>query len=222
MVPNSYQTMSETIAQVVKELISRKPNACLGLPTGRTPLGCYQALSKWSRQGLIDWKGVSCFGLDEYLQVDPDKSFKAYLDENLCKQTNLPPEQHLNPAEIDNFDQKIADAGGLDLVLLGLGKNGHIAFNEPGTPLKSWTHVVWLSDSTKRANASFFGAAEKVPGCAITMGISTILSARHIILAVSGEGKKEALERAMNGPVSSELPASFLQTHSNTQILCDF
>jgi len=219
--PQSYESLSQIVAGIVKDLIREKPDACLGLPTGRTPLITYEFLSESSRRGEIDWSRTRCFGLDEYVDANEKHSFRRFLDENLYQSTNVNRKNLFNPIFCDDYDAEIARSGGLDLCILGLGRNGHIAFNEPGTPLKSWTHSVVLSESTRQANAEFF-VGGTIPTRAVTMGLSTILASRKIILMVAGSAKKDILSRAMRGEISPEVPASFLQTHKNVMVLADF
>ncbi|MBX9688727.1 MAG: glucosamine-6-phosphate deaminase [Candidatus Obscuribacterales bacterium] len=219
--PEAFQTLSKIVAKLVADLIREKPNACIGFPTGRTPRLCYEFLSESSRNGEIDWSGVRCFGLDEYVDAEEKHSFRHFLEENLYSHTNLKAENLYNPLFVDDYDRAIADAGGLDLCILGLGLNGHIAFNEPGTPLQSWTHSVLLTESTRQANAEFFQGG-RIPSRAVTMGLSTLLASRKIILMVTGAAKKEILSRAMRAKISSEVPASFLQDHPELMVLADF
>ena len=221
MQPETYREFSKNVATDVVELIKQKPNAALGLPTGRSPMAFYEFLREFTAQGLIDWTNVRCFGLDEYVDADEPHTFRHFLDINFYKHANVQQKNLFNPAICDAYDQTIAEHGGLDLAILGIGRNGHIAFNEPGTPRMSWTHSVWLTESTRQANMEFF-AGGRVPTRAVTMGISTIMDARHVILMVTGENKKVILARAMNGEVTPEVPASFLQTHKNFEVLADF
>ncbi len=219
--PEAYQALSKLVAQTVIDLVKEKPNACIGFPTGRTPRACYEVLTERSAKGEVDWQKVRCFGLDEYVDADEQHSFRTILNAWLYQNTNVSRENLFNPLFQDDYDQCIANAGGLDLCILGLGQNGHIAFNEPGTPLASWTHSVWLSESTRAANAEFFHGGT-IPTRAVTMGLSTILASRRIILLVSGESKKGILTRAMRGEISGEVPASYLQNHDNVMVLADF
>lgn len=219
--PDAYPTLSKIVAKVISDLIKEKPEACIGLPTGRTPLLCYQYLAESSQKNEIDWSRVHCFGLDEYVDAEEKHSFRRFLDDNLYKHCNVNRKNLFNPIFCDDYDAQIAAAGGLDLCILGLGRNGHIAFNEPGTPRQSFTHSVVLSESTRQANAEFFQGG-KIPTKAVTMGISTILASRRIVLMVAGAGKKEILSKAMNGPISSDVPASYLQEHENVMVLADF
>lgn len=219
---SDYQELSLNAAEAVAEQLRAKPESCFGLPSGRSPLGCYQLLSQWSRQGTLDWSRARCFALDDYLDAEESKSFTTYLEENLYKHTNLPREGRLNPRYCNDYDGLIAGSGGLDLTIVGIGRNGHVAFNEPGTPRQSWTHCVWLTASTMEANASYFGGQELVPRLAVTMGLETILQSRKVLLLVSGAHKKEILDRALSTPPTKDIPASFLQEHRALQILVDF
>ena len=221
VLPQDFKTLSKIVADEVACLIKEKPHAALGLPTGRTPVLCYDYLAQSSGQGDIDWAQVSCFGLDDYIDAEEQHSFRFFLREKLYRHCNVSEKKLFNPIFVDNYDELIEQSGGLDLCILGLGHNGHIAFNEPGTPRASWTHSVILSESTRQANAEFF-AGGKIPTRGVTMGISTILASRRIILMVNGAAKKQILTRAMRGPVTSEVPASFLQEHDNVMVLADF
>lgn len=209
---------AESIARQLKE----KPNSCLGLPTGRSPIGCYKILAHWSKEGMLDWSEARCFALDDYIDVEESLSFQTFLASNLHRHTNAKPENCFNPRFVDNYDQLIADCGGLDLVMLGLGTNGHIAFNEPGTPAESWTHCITLTEDTRRSNQEFFGSLDAVPTHAVTMGIATILASDRIVLIVSGERKRPALNRVLSGAIDINIPASHLAAHKKLKIIADF
>jgi glucosamine-6-phosphate deaminase len=223
-VPISYEphlTLSVRVAAVIKEQLLQNPRSVFGLPTGRTPTDVYDVLSRWTKEGELSWEQARCFGLDEYYNVDTIDSFRNYLEQNLYRNINLPTTSRFNPLAHDDYDQIIADNGGLDLTILGIGKNGHIAFNEPGTPLESWTHCVYLTESTRQANAEQFQASP-VPTKAVTMGIQTILASKRILLMASGKQKKGILTQALMGPISNDVPASLLQLHKNILIMADF
>jgi glucosamine-6-phosphate deaminase len=223
--PYAYEpqaTLSLRVAEAVKNELARDPQLILGLPTGRTPTGVYSLLSRWCKEGELSFKQAKCFGLDEYCDVDESESFKRYLENNLYKDIDLPAYSRFNPMFHDDYDRLIAESGGLGLTILGIGKNGHIAFNEPGTPLSSWTHGVYLTESTRQANAEFFKKSAQIPYKAVTMGIQTILSSKRIILMASGKSKSAVLKRAFEGPITDELPASFLQLHKNVSVFTDF
>lgn len=210
------------MADIVAAQLRRKPDSCLGLPTGRSPLGGYRLLSQWSQAGKLDWSKASAFALDEYLNTQEEETFAHYLEENLFKFTNLPKDKRFNPAVVDNYDALISEYGGFDLTILGIGTNGHIAFNEPGTPKASWTHCLWLSESTRAAIGPGFKEAAAVPSRGISIGIETILSSRKIILLASGKNKQAVLERALSEPLNVDLPVSFLALHTDVTVFSDF
>jgi glucosamine-6-phosphate deaminase len=222
VVTNLYQVLSQDMAESVEQQLKRNPKSNFGLPTGHSPLGAYQILSQWSREGRLDWSQANCFALDEYLDADQEETFQQFLETNLYQHTNLPKERRFNPQNTDNYDALIKEKGGLDLTILGIGTNGHIAFNEPGTPRASWTHCIWLTESTRAANQTFFGPGDEVPKRAVTMGLETILASRKIILLASGAHKQAVLEKALLGEVNLQVPASFLSLHSDVTVLSDF
>lgn len=217
-----YRALSESVAQIVKEQLLANPHSRLGLPTGATPTGTYAVLAGWSQNEEMSWQDARCFGLDEYIEGPECDSFRRYLYENLYKHTDVRDAHRFSPFFHDDYDALIAQQGGLDLTLLGIGTNGHIAFNEPGTPLDSWTHCVSLTEATIQANKKFFSDPANMPKHAVTMGLRTILSSKKIVLIASGERKRGILEKAFRGPVSSDVPASFLQLHANVFVLTDF
>lgn len=220
---DSYEALSHELAEAIVKQLREKPTSCFGLPTGNTPIGCYKLLSRYSQMGALDWSRAHCFQLDEYVDAAADEqTFAHFLDSNLLGATNVPDENRYSPNDYNNYDELIESRGGLDLTVLGIGHNGHIAFNEPGTPRMSWTHSVWLTESTRHANKSYFGGQTVVPRRAVTMGIETILSSRKLILIASGRDKQEILERAMLGNVTPEVPASFLSLHPHVTVITDF
>lgn len=217
-----YQSLSQQLAERILQVVQEKPDAVLGVPTGRTPLRCYELLSQWSCEKKMDWRDVRCFGLDEYVDTDEPHSFRHFLEQNLYAKGNFTRSNLFNPLDVDDYDGLIAGCGGLDLTILGLGQNGHIAFNEPGTPILSWTHTAQLTDSTRQSNLEFFGALDKVPKYSVTMGIQTILASKRIILVVAGKHKVSALQNALKGKVCAEIPASYLQLHQHLEVLSEF
>ena len=219
---SSKDSISQKAANEVFELVKSKPDFNLGLPTGRTPDLFYKHLVELSRKNQVDWSKARFFGLDEYREVDSDKTFKFYLEKYIYKPLNIEPAQCFTPLETDNYDKLIEEVGGLDLTILGIGKNGHIAFNEPPANELSWTHSVWLHPSTREANKDFFDSIEVVPRKAVTMGIQTLLSSKRTILLAFGEKKKAILDKALHGPIDSNIPASFLQKHKNLSVFTDF
>lgn len=217
----TYDQLSEQVALKLIATVNEKPNACLALPTGKTPLGTYQTLTRHFRQDpALDWSKTRCFALDEYLEIKESDSFQTFLLEHLYQKSNIAIENTFSPAQVVNYDEVIEQMGGLDLTLLGIGRNGHIAFNEPETCPVSFTHCTWLEKSTLDANRSDFTG--KQPDKAITVGIETIMRSRRIILIASGSSKRDIVKQAFSGEVTSRIPASFLQRHPNLQVLTDF
>lgn len=231
VIVDSYRELSLRAAAHVAALLRRKPNAVLGLATGSTPVGLYQELVRLHRQEGLDFSRVTTFNLDEYwgLPDDHPASYHRFMQENLFGLVNLRPENTHIPsgtaenmeAECERYEEAIRRAGGIDLQILGIGQNGHIGFNEPGTPFTSRTRVVDLTEDTRRANARFFPSLEEVPRRAVTMGIATIMEAREILLLASGKEKAAALAAAVEGEVTPEVPASVLQTHPRVTVLAD-
>jgi glucosamine-6-phosphate deaminase len=216
-------------AQMVVEAIKAKPDAALGLATGRSMISVYAQLVQDFHAGKVSFAGCTSFNLDEYcdLPASHPSSFASYMRQHLFDHVDFAPGNwHLpdsagTPAGAEAFEQAITAAGGIELQLLGVGRNGHIGFNEPGSPQASHTRKVELTQSTRDANAQDFPAGEAVPSHAVTMGIATILSARHIVLLATGSAKAEALQRAFEGPIDADCPASFLQLHDRVTVICD-
>ena len=204
----------------------------IGLATGSTPIPVYRRLVERCRSEGFCADGLTTFNLDEYVGLPPthEQSYRQYMARHLFKPIGLPANQTHLPrgnvadltAECDTYEQKIRDAGGIDIQLLGLGRNGHIAFNEPGSSPDSSTRVVDLAESTIRANARFFDSDADVPRRAISMGIGTILRARRIVVMVCGESKRDAFERATTGSVSRDSPASLLRPHDQVDWFVTF
>ena len=227
----SGEQLDEACADLIGGMIRVKPRAVLGLATGGTPLGVYRRLIDDYRNGLISFRQVTTFNLDEYVGLPEDhpESYHAYMRRNLFDHIDLPPERAHLPngnaadlaAECRRYDALIEEAGGIDLQLLGIGHNGHIGFNEPGPELVTGTHVVELAEETRRANARFFRSVDEVPRQAITMGVGTILKARTIALIAKGADKADIVRRALEGPITTDCPASLLQTHPQLIVLLD-
>lgn len=217
-------------AAIYQDILEAKPNAVLGFATGSTPLGLYAELVKMCEEGTISFKDVTTFNLDEYVGLDPahDQSYRYFMDTNLFNHIDLDPARVHIPSGIDTsddalagYDQAIAEAGGIDMQLLGIGCNGHIGFNEPGTPLESLTHVVELTQNTREVNARFFESLDEVPTHAATMGVKTVMNARKLLLIALGEAKADAIKATVEGPVTPECPASVLQLHPDAIVFCD-
>ncbi len=217
----SQEEQSRRVALSVSDLVAQKPNACIGFPTGRTPTIMYRYLVELTKARRIDWSRVQCLALDDYLDTDEKYSFQTYLSKHLYNPLKIPPDNCHNPRFTDGYDALINRLGGLDLTLLGVGTNGHIAFNEPTTPRLSWTHCVWLTSSTRVAAQSSFGKLEDVPERGVTIGISTILASRKIILMAFGEEKRDILNQAFANVASSNIPVSYLLLHKDVSLFTD-
>jgi glucosamine-6-phosphate deaminase len=224
------EALCAAAVEVVAGLLARKPDAVLGLPTGATPRPLYAELVRRHRAEGLSFARATTFNLDEYVGVAPDHpgSFRRYMDEALFRHVDLPPARaHVPdglaadvPAACAAYEAAIAAAGGLDLVLLGLGEDGHVAFNEPTSSLGSRTRIKTLSAASRAANQAAFGA-DPVPSHVVTMGIATILGARTCLLLAHGARKARALAAMVEGPLTSMVPASALQLHANVTVLCD-
>jgi glucosamine-6-phosphate deaminase len=217
-------------ARIVARLVRAKPDAALALPTGSTPRGIYAELVRQHRAEGLSFARVSAFNLDEYVGIRPDHpgSFRRALDEALYRQVDLRPERAHAPdgeaadllAACARYEAAIATAGGLDLALLGLGTDGHIAFNEPTSSFGSRTRLKTLADETRAANQAAFGA-EPVPRHALTVGIATILEARRCLLVAFGAAKASAVAKMVEGPLAALVPASALQLHAHATVIVD-
>ena len=217
-------------AKRYSDLLAAKPNAVLGFATGSTPLGLYKQLIELYRNKEISFKEATTFNLDEYAGIGREhpQSYYRFMMEHLFSHIDLDPSRiHLpsgtdvSDAAMHGYEDAIKSSGGIDLQLLGIGNNGHIGFNEPGTPFASQTHLVTLSDSTRIANARFFETMDKVPTRAVTMGIRTVMNARSIIMIALGKSKAAAVHSALFGEVTPACPASVLQLHPNVEVYLD-
>lgn len=224
----NYTEMSQLAALIFEQQLLQKPSSVLGLATGGSPIGFYEALVQRYGQGSFSFAQVTTFNLDEYVGVDATHptSYHSYMKQHLFDHIDLPVTQRHLPngltentlAECERYEQAIAYSDGVDLQLLGIGVNGHIGFNEPGTSFQSKTHVVELADVTREENAKYFPSKEDVPRQAITMGIDTIMQAKKIVLLAFGEHKSEAIERLKLEGISEDFPASKLKEHSNVTV----
>jgi len=215
--------LGQRAAEIVAAVMNSRSTPVLGLATGSTPLPLYERLIQLDKQNKIDFSTAVTFNLDEYVGLPPDhhQSYRYFMDKNLFdhvrinkKNTHVPDGMAKDPdAFCCAYEEMIEDVGGIDIQVLGIGSNGHIAFNEPGTSLGSRTHVTELTAQTIKDNSRFFARIEDVPTRAITMGIGTILEAEEIILLASGENKADAIAKALEGPITCMVPASALQLH---------
>jgi len=217
---SSYKELSSTVADIVEEQITKHPLSKLVLPTGSTPLGMYEELVNKK----LDWSTVITFNLDAYLMnITHPQSYQSYMKKNLFDRTNIyPNHSHFPFRPFSAFEDKIVGSMGIDLCILGIGTNGHIAFNEPGSSFDSRTRVVHLDEQTIKDNSRFFGSVDDVPTQAITMGLGTIMDSKKIVLMANGVNKLNILNVAMNGEVTEDVPASILQRHDNVEVFyCD-
>lgn len=231
MVCHSYEDMSKVAGKLVADVLNEKPNAVLGMATGSTPLGLYQELVRMHREEGLDFAQVSTFNLDEYVGLHPTdpQSYHSFMHENFFKHVNISRSNIYIPSGTTSnyksfcswYEQRIEECGGIDVQILGIGSDGHIAFNEPGSSLSSRTRLKTLAKPTIDDNARFFERSEDVPIYAITMGVGTILEARSLLLLAHGENKARAVAQAVEGPVTSMITASALQLHSAAKMIID-
>jgi len=230
-ITSNYDEMSKVSAQIIAEEIQRKHDLVLGLATGDTPIGTYQELVRIHKEEGLDFSKVKSFNLDEYLGLAPlhKNSYNYFMWENLVKHININPENVYipqgnikDPEEFCQwYEEQIKKVGGIDLQILGIGADGHIAFNEPGSSFASRTRIKALDKQTIEDNARFFDKTEDVPRFAITMGVGTIMAARKILLIANGEKKANVCAQFIEGPVTSQITASALQLHSYVNIVLD-
>ncbi len=227
----NYQAMSRRAANIISAQVIYKPNCVLGLATGGTPVGAYNQLVEWYEKGDLSFGEVRTVNLDEYFGLSPhhEQSYRYFMDTHLFNHIDIRPENtHLldgltkDPIkECANYNKLIDKLGGIDLQLLGMGHNGHIAFNEPGDDFGLETHLVDLTESTIDANQRFFDSRDEVPRHALSMGIKNIMQARRILMVVSGEEKADILYQAFCGRVTKSIPASILQLHPDVTLVGD-
>ena len=230
-IKEGYDGMSRRAAKIVAEVINGEENPVLGLATGETPIGFYRELVGMYDDGEVDFSDVTTFNLDEYLGLPQShpQSYHRYMEKHLFEKVNIREENtHIpdgtaeNPAKAcKDYERAIEKHGGIDIQLLGIGENGHIGFNEPGSPFDSRTRVVELAEKTIKDNSRFFESKEKVPREAISMGIETIMEADRILLLASEERKADAVKQAVEGPVTQDAPASVLQRHPDCRFILD-
>ena len=226
-----YEEMSRKAANLISAQILLKPDCVLGLATGSTPIGIYDQLVEWYKKGDLDFSTVKTVNLDEYkgLTRDNEQSYYYFMHHHLFDRVNIDEENtHVPNGKVENGDEEclryealIKSMGGVDLQLLGLGRNGHIGFNEPAADFPKITHCVDLTESTIEANKRFFASADEVPRQAYTMGIGTIMKADKILVVANGENKADAVAAMVQGKINPEVPASILQLHNNVILVAD-
>ncbi|MBU9711873.1 glucosamine-6-phosphate deaminase [Evansella tamaricis] len=230
IVVENYGEMSRIAADMISKRMLEKPDMTLGLATGGTPTGMYQELIAGASKKNISFKQITTVNLDEYvgLEATHPNSYRFYMNDRFFQHIDIDLENTFVPngaaadlaQECHWYDETIKQLGGIDLQVLGIGTNGHIGFNEPGTPFDKTTHVVELTESTRKANERFFSEG-KVPTHAITMGIKTIMQSKEIVLLSSGEKKADALQQLVEGSITNLFPASVLKLHNNLTIVAD-
>jgi glucosamine-6-phosphate deaminase len=231
IVTKDYAAMSRCAAQIVADALASYPAANIVVPTGETPIGFYRELAALHRRGAFDASHLQVFQLDEYLGAAPDdpRAFAGWIARAFLGPLGISPAQvvrlHGEASDLyaacEHYDAAVADAGGFDIAVLGLGANGHVAFNEPPAEPTSPTRVVRLSDETRASNARYWGEQARVPTHAVTCGMANILAARMKLLLVAGEGKREMLRRVVDGPATSQVPASLLAASDGVTIIAD-
>ncbi len=231
IIKKDYSEICEEAVNVIHRSWHKKRNLVLGLATGKTPLGVYEGLIRLYSERKMDFSDVSAFSLDEYLGLPEDhpQSFAFYMQHNFFRHINIPRDNIFRldalPGDIEThcreYEKKIQSAGGIDIQILGIGKNGHIGFNEPSSSLSSRTRVKTLTQETIEANAHFFRDREDIPRYCLTMGIGTIMESRKILLLASGKEKAEAIRQSIEGSITASIPASILQLHPQAKFIID-
>lgn len=225
-----YQELSQKASEIIINLLQRKPNCKLGLATGSSPLGLYEKLIESYQKGEISFKNVMTFNLDEYCELprSHEQSYYSFMHQHLFNHIDIDKNNiHIPNSEVEDLQaecdryNKLLNENQVDLQLLGIGANGHIGFNEPGTSFSSETSVIKLADKTREDNKRFFNSIDEVPQYAITMGIKNIMQAKEILLIANGKNKAEAINKLINGEVTEKFPASVLKTHPNVTIIID-
>lgn len=227
----SKDQLGKEAAAIIARTIAAKPDAVLGLATGGTPIETYKELIQLHQAHQLSFKQTKTINLDEYAGLNPEheNSYMTYMKHHLFDHIDLPQDQYFLPngnaahleKECLRYDQLIEAVGGIDLQLLGIGQNGHIGFNEPGTPFNSKTHVVQLDENTRQANARYFSSIDEVPTHAITMGIASILSSKKILLLASGKSKAKVIQYLEQAEIHPDFPASALKLHEDVTVLID-
>ena len=226
-----YNDMSRKAANIISAQVILKPDSVLGLATGSSPVGTYDQLVKWYHKGDVDFSEVTTVNLDEYygMAADNEQSYHYFMHSHFFDHVNIDP-AHINlpdGTELDEerecarYDALLESLGDVDLQLLGIGRNGHIGFNEPGDRYAKGTHCVDLAPSTIEANKRFFASADEVPRRAYSMGIHTIMTAKKVLVVASGEDKAWAVRASCFGPVTPQVPGSILQLHHDAIIIAD-
>ncbi|WP_032123640.1 glucosamine-6-phosphate deaminase [Clostridium amazonitimonense] len=231
IIEKDYDAISKRAAEEIKELVNGKPDCILGLATGSSPIGLYKELIELNKKGKVDFSKVTTINLDEYIGLSGDhpQSYRHFMNDTLFNHINIDKNKTYVPNgkaenmedECKIYDERIIELGGIDLQLLGIGNNGHIAFNEPSEELSVGTHVTGLTESTIEANSRFFDSIDEVPKTAVTMGLGGIMKAKKILLVASGKSKAEAIAKLVEGKITTQVPATLLLVHRDVTIIVD-
>lgn len=231
IIEKDYENISKRAANEILKIVNKKEHSILGLATGSSPVGLYEELIKLNEEKKIDFSKVTTINLDEYIGISNNhpQSYRYFMNDTLFNHINIDKNNTYVPngnaedmeAECVGYDKNIRDLGGIDLQLLGIGGNGHIAFNEPDEELVVGTHVTGLTESTIEANSRFFDSIDEVPKKAITMGLGEIMKAKSIILIASGKGKAEAIAKLFSGKITTKSPATLLAVHNDVTVIID-
>ena len=231
IVCENYEEMSKSAAEIVIAQLKSNPKSILGLATGSTPVGLYKNLVNSCKAGEISFKDVKTFNLDEYYPINKsnDQSYDYFMKDNLFNHIDIDMNNIDIPngeaadadAECADYEKRMAASAGIDIQILGIGQNGHIGFNEPGSTLYVNTHKTGLTQNTIEANSRFFASIDEVPTAALTMGIGSIMKAKKIILLASGANKKDAINAHRNDMIDPMVPATMLKLHNDVIIICD-
>lgn len=231
IVTENYNMLSKAAADIIQKVINAKNDAVLGLATGGTPIGTYEELINRYNEKKIDFSNITTINLDEYIGLDGDntESYRYFMNNKLFNHINIDKNKTFLPngvaedieKECREYDKRIDEVGGIDVQILGVGNNGHIAFNEPNKYLDINTHVVELKEETIKANSRFFDSLDEVPKKAITMGIGKIMQAKKIILLAYGKGKAEAIEGLLSSKITTENPSTILNLHPDVTLIID-
>lgn len=228
---STYEEMSSAAADIFAKQINIKNDSVLGLATGSTPVGMYKKLIEMNKSGMVDFSNITTVNLDEYYPISPEnkQSYRYFMNDNLFDHINIDKSKThvLNglaedpDIECQNYEKLIKSLGGIDLQVLGIGQNGHIAFNEPEENLYLYTHKTALTENTIEANSRFFSEDEIIPRAALTMGMGSIFGAKKIVLLINGKAKRAALAQLLTDRISTSCPATLLKLHPNVTVLCD-
>ncbi|MGI6714165.1 MAG: glucosamine-6-phosphate deaminase [Bacilli bacterium] len=224
IIKKTIEEIADEVSEKFATLIERNPQAVLGLATGSTPIPTYQKLVEKIKSRGLSVQGLTTFNLDEYVDLKfPENSYRFFMEEHLFRPLGISPAQVHFPPEVnpEKYDQLIQAKGGIDLQILGIGSEGHIAFNEAHTPFDCRTHIVALAESTRRDNARFFPSIDDVPTHAVSMGLKTIMETKEIVLIATGAAKMKAVKAMLSGVATPACPASILNEHDNVTVYLD-